>query len=275
MKKSLPILALLLAACLLLSACGNSPVETITTTAATTEAAKNPLPAEERFTDETGRYVCKNVMINTDTQQHCVPYDAYRIPSDSTSHGRIGCLIQDWEASTVAVVQKTASESYYTAYEDGRVPLAYTLSTIEIISLPEGGANYYNLQIGDSMTVVEAYAFSPDAPDVIYRSHIIPRYSYQWGLMEFGNTYLVNITDLISSIQCSETGKEKTEMVSLPEDCYFIAADIYPTDQAVYDAWMSEAPMAGDLAIPTAYNEQSLQEWSIVYQWAYQQYVTD
>ena len=52
-----------------------------------------------------------------------------------------------------------------------------------------------------------------------------------------------------------------------------VAADIYPTDQAVYDAWMSEAPTAGDLAIPTAYPEQSLQEWSIVYQQAYKQYV--
>lgn len=274
MKKSLAIIALLLVPCLLLSACGTE-AET-TTTAATTEAP-TPLPVEERYTDETGRYVCKNVAINAEMEQYFVPYNGRQIQTDSLGQGDtvVHCLIKDVEQSTVAVVKKTASESYYTAYDDGRTPLAYTLSTIEIVSLPEGAVNYHNLQIGDSITVVEAYAFAPDAPDVIYRSHIIPRNSDQWGLMEFGNTYLVNITNLLAIVKCNETGKEKSETIELPDDCYIVAADIYPTDPAVYDNWMNETPIAGDLAIPTAYSEQSLQHWSIVYRWAYEQYVTD
>lgn len=271
MKKH-TILILFLLPCLLLSSCGTA-TDTTTTTAVTAEAPRDPLPAEERYTDETGRYVCKNVAINTEMAQYFVPYDARPNVTDSIEYTRIGCGIYDWEASTVAVVKKTASESYYTAYEDGRTPLAYTLSTIEIVSLPEGGTNYYNLKIGDSITIIEAYAFAPNAPDVIYRSQIIPQYSFHWGLIEFGNTYLVNIALLFSAIQCNETEKEGSEILELPEDCYMVAADIYPTDQAVYDAWMSETPIAGDLAIPTAYKEQSLQEWSIVYQQAYKQYV--
>ena len=276
MKKSLAILALLLSPCLLLSACGKAE-STATTVATTEEAPQNSLPAEERYTDETGRYVCKNVAIDTDTQQYFVPYDGGRVQTDLTGaeYTSIGCSIKDWEETSIAVVRKIASESYYTAYEDDRTPLAYTLSTLEIVSLPEGGTNYHNLQIGDRITVVEAYAFSPDAPDVIYRSHIIPSTSYQWGLMELNHSYLVSVTNSLSAIQCSQTGKESSESVKLPDGCYLVAADLYPTDRAVYDAWMSESPVAKDLAIPTAYSEQALKRWSSVYQWAYEQYGTD
>lgn len=275
MIKSLATLVLLLVPCLLLSACGKV-ADAPTTTTITTVAPPAPLPAEERYTDEVGRYISKNVAINAEMEQYFVPYNSISSNGCATGQGytSINCFIKDFEESTVAVVKKTASESYYTAYDDGRTPLAYTLSTIEIVSLPEGAVNYHNLQVGDSITIAEAYAFAPDAPDVIYRSHIIPRNSDQWGLMEFGNTYLVNITNLLAIVQCNETGKEESETIELPDDCYIVAADIYPIDQEIYKAWLNDSAV-GDLAIPTAYPEQSLQHWSTIYQWAYEQYVTD
>ena len=242
MKKShsLSLLALLLAACLLLSACktANKPSTTTTsattTTTTTTAPITDPLPAEERYTDELGRYVCKNVATLAKLEQYFVPYNG-RLITDSMGDDKICCMIRDkdYQESTVAVVKKIASESYFTAYEDQRTPLAYTYSTLEIVSLPEGGLNYHSLQVGDTITVVEPYAFSPDSPDVIYRSHIFPRFSLQWGIIEFGSEYLVNITSLLSSIQCNETGKEKSETLELPDDCYFLGADLYPVDRKV------------------------------------------
>ena len=275
MKKFLSLLALLLAACLLLSACRTDRKDNSTTaTTTTTEPISDPLPPEERYTDELGRYICKNVAVDTKMEQYFVPYNG-RLITDSMGDDRIGCMIREkeFEQSTVAVVKKIASESYFIAYEDERTPLAYTYSTLEIVSLPEGGLNYHNLQVGDTITVIEPYAFSPDSPNVIYRSHISPRFSLQWGIMEFGNEYLVNITSLLSSIQCNETGKEKSEVLELPDDCFFLFADIYPVDREVYDAWMSDSKSADDLAIPTAYEEWALNWWNIVYQWAYEQYV--
>lgn len=285
MKKALPIplLALLLVACLLLPACktANKPSSTTTTSATTTTAATTPpitapLPTEERYTDEMGRYVCKNVATLAKLEQYFVPYNARSI-TDSMGDDKICCMIRekDYQESTVAVVKKIASESYFTAYEDQRTPLAYTYSTLEIVSLPAGGLNYHNLQVGDTVIVVEPYAFSPDSPNVIYRSHIFPRFSLQWGIMEFGSEYLVNITSLPSAIQCNETGKETSETLELPDDCYFLGADLYPVDRKVYDAWMSEAQTAGDLAIPSAYPEWASEWWTIIYQWAYEEYVSN
>ena len=268
-------LALTLISSLLLLACTPDNESTITTV--TTMVSDNdPLPVEERYTDETGRYVCKNVTIDTKMEQHLLPYNG-RIITDSFGDDKIGCMIKqkDFEESTVAVVKKIASESFFTAYEDERTPLAYTYSTLEILSLPEGGLNYHNLQVGDTITIVESYAFSPDSPDVIYRSHIFSRFSLQWGIMEFGNKYLINITSLPSVIQCNETGKEKSERLELPDDCYFLGADLYPVDREVYDAWMSDSKSADDLAIPTAYEEWASEWWTIIYQWAYEQYVMD
>ncbi|MBQ8383103.1 MAG: hypothetical protein IJX47_07870 [Clostridia bacterium] len=269
MKKSL--ITLILLPCLLLSACGKA-TETATTSA-TTETPQNSLPAEERYTDEVGRYVCKNVAINAEMEQYFVPYQGYRA-SDTPNNTSIGCFIKDFEESTVAVVKKIASESYYTAYEDGRTPLAYTLSTIEIVSLPEGARNAFGMQVGDSVTIVEPYAFSPDNPDVIYRSNLIYRYSYDFGIMEMGNTYLVNLIDIIVYNTCYETDKEPSETLVLPETYYSVAADIYSIDKEIYEAWISDSAV-GDLAIPTTYSKQSLQRWNTVYQWAYEQYVTD
>lgn len=266
MKKWIATLALTILPCLLLSSC-NAATEPDATTAATTEGTPAPQPAEERYTDESGRYVCKNVAIGTEMGQNFVPHRAH--PATDTEQTL--CLINQWIDSTVAIVKKTASESYYTAYEDGRTPLAYTLTTVEIVSLPEGAANAFALQAGDLVTVVEPYAFAPDAPDTIYRPKLIQRFSGDYGLMEIGGTYLVNLTDTTLYTACYETGKEPSELPAM-ENCYSVCADIYPVDEAVYTAWVNDAA-PGDLAFPTAYSELQLSSWSTVYQQAYRQYV--
>lgn len=267
MKKTL--LALLLVPCLVLSACGKTE-ETITTTAATTEAPKNPLPAEERYTDETGRYICKNVAINSEMEQYFVPYKG-----GSFEGNAIGCYIADkFDISTMATVKKIASESYFITYEDERTPLAYTLSTLEIIGLPDTAVNYLQLQAGDTIVILEPYAFSPDSPNVIYRSHIHTRQSVHLGIMELGAQYLVNILAAPAQIKCYETDKESSDAVEIPNNCYFLYNDIYPIDSSVYNSWMSETPIAGDLAIPTA-DQTIVQLWSNAYKWAYEQYIAN
>ena len=83
---------LLLTPCLLLSSCGTATDTTTTTAANAEEVQENSIPAEERYTDETGRYVCKNVAINTEMAQHFVPYDGGSLLGD-TSLSKIGCYI--------------------------------------------------------------------------------------------------------------------------------------------------------------------------------------
>ena len=270
MKKH-TILILFLLPCLLLSSCGTA-TDTTTTTAATAEAPRDPLPAEERYTDETGRYICKNVAINTEMEQYFVPYDGGSLLGD-TSLSKIGCYIADkYDRSTMATVRKIASESYFIPYEDNRTPLAYTLSTLEIVSLPDTVINYLQLRAGDTIVVLEPYAFSPASPNVIYHSHIHWRQSLHLGIMELGEQYLVNIMAAPAQIKCYENDKEHSDAIDVPDNCYFLYNDIYPINSSVYNAFINDYKNATDLAIPTA-DETIVQLWSAAYQWAYEQYV--
>ena len=102
--------------------------------------------------------------------------------------------------------------------------------------------NTDGLVIGDEVTVLESYAFSPEDPDRIYHSHFRVDFGYKlipvvFGIIATDSPYLVVLMDgepFEKQFNCYETGKELSESIALTEPVYFCYSDIYPLSGDVY-----------------------------------------
>ncbi|MBQ8382867.1 MAG: hypothetical protein IJX47_06675 [Clostridia bacterium] len=220
------------------------PAATTTQTSDETESEEYA-PDPKQYYDENGVYVCENVPISWNMEQTFVdisdikPIFSFE-PAPENSGINISGVIRGEYPGTVAIIEKISSVSYYKSYEDGRAPLAYTLSTLKILDLPD--ENTDGLVIGDEVTVLESYAFSPEDPDRIYHSHFRVDFGYKlipvvFGIIATDSPYLVVLMDgepFEKQFNCYETGKELSESIALTEPVYFCYSDIYPLSGDVY-----------------------------------------
>ena len=266
-----------------------SPVATQPGETTADNSAVDVISPEERYTEESGRYVSKNVRINGAMEQNYVECHRSNIV-DFMTPGSVGCTIwnhsdseNNGHDSTVAVVKKIASESYFTAYDDNRTPLAYTVSTLRIIDLPDAEDNYLGFSEGDTVSVLEPYSFSPDAPDIIYRSHLCPFNPLHFGIMELDRLYLVNLTDAdLFFGGCYEKDKDMSTEPDFAKNYYTVLANTYPIDEKIYSEWKADSNAAyesncevlQDLAIPVSYGSL-IGKWGKAYVWAYETYIAN
>lgn len=168
-------------------------------------------------------------------------------PTDDEDSGWLNVAPATFDESMKATVtaKKVSSISYYhtlnSKFDPAITPLAYTVSTFEILSIEQDSDYYHSrsYEVGSTIKIIEWYAVCPveDSPTgevSIYRSYPYPNKGVEMpDLMEIGKTYRLSLVegaaldvyDDVSSATCYESGTRRSGGIYL-YGCHLIASDV-------------------------------------------------